>query len=78
MATKPRLSTPKATNAARMRQPMSRADVHALMKGQATIFLGAMNELEGRIQELEAKVTGERKTASGLVLPASMNGELPQ
>lgn len=56
---------------ARMKRPMTRAEVHALMKSQASIVLGALNELEGRIAQLEgavSNVAGTHTTPSGIVL----------
>lgn len=58
--------------AARMRQPMTRAEVYALMTNAVNTILAAMNELEGRIQQLEqAQATPAEVTPSGLVLPVS-------
>lgn len=55
-----------------MKRPMTRAEVHTLMQSQASIFLGALNELEGRIQTLEqvaeGAITGTHTTPGGLVL----------
>jgi hypothetical protein len=64
--------SPLAKDAARMRQPMARQDVHALLQSQASIFLGALNELEGRIvaleQVAEGAITGTHTSKGGIVL----------
>lgn len=67
-----------AKQAARMRQGMTRGETHALMKQSLSVMINAMNELEGRIQELESRLTGEKRSASGLVLPASLDTERVQ
>lgn len=49
-----------------MKRPMTRAEVHTLMQSQASIFLGALNELEGRIKALEQG--GVHTSPGGIVL----------